>query len=47
MEPSLKGIFYAEFDNVAGPKIAYQTPEGLISPDQFDSISQVPVPAGR
>lgn len=32
-------IFYAEFDNVAGPRIVTQSPEGSMSDDDFDLIS--------
>lgn len=32
-------IFYAEFDNILGPKIKYQSPEGFIPEDAFDTVS--------
>jgi nitrogen permease regulator 2-like protein len=35
----LKGVFYSEFDNIAGPKILYQCPENCLAPDQFDGVS--------
>ncbi|KAG5184888.1 nitrogen permease regulator 2-domain-containing protein [Tribonema minus] len=37
--PSLLGVFYSEFDNIAGPKILFQSPEGLLPPEKFDGIS--------
>eukprot|EP00639_Heterosigma_akashiwo_P031127 CAMPEP_0194670098 /NCGR_PEP_ID=MMETSP0295-20121207/4989_1 /TAXON_ID=39354 /ORGANISM="Heterosigma akashiwo, Strain CCMP2393" /LENGTH=220 /DNA_ID=CAMNT_0039553235 /DNA_START=35 /DNA_END=694 /DNA_ORIENTATION=+ len=36
---ALKGIFYSEFDNVAGPVILFQYPEGTIPAEVFDGIS--------
>lgn len=35
----LRGVFYSEFDNVVGPKICYQAPDGYLSAEAFDSIS--------
>lgn len=35
----LEGIFYAEFDNVTGPKVVYAYPEGALRGEQFDAIS--------
>lgn len=32
-------IFYAEFDNIAGPQILYQAPNEYLSNEVFDSIS--------
>lgn len=26
----LRGIFYCQFDNILGPKIVHQTPEGFV-----------------
>lgn len=37
--PLLLGVFYSEFDNIAGPKILFQSPEGLLPPEKFDGIS--------
>lgn len=28
LRPTLRGVFYSEFDNVLGPKVIYQAPEG-------------------
>eukprot|EP00741_Cyanophora_paradoxa_P004259 tig00000789_g4135.t1 len=36
----LRAIFFAEFDNVVGPRIAFQSPEGFVSPDVFDAVSE-------
>ncbi|TYZ61759.1 hypothetical protein PybrP1_001085 [[Pythium] brassicae (nom. inval.)] len=35
----LKGVFYSEFDNDAGPQIVFQAPPNLLSNEAFDSIS--------
>lgn len=43
----LKGVFYAEFDNIAGPKILYQAPDGFLSPDKFDGISDYVIMVGQ
>ena len=39
LERMPSAIFYAEFDNVAGPQIRYQAPSKYLSGDTFDSIS--------
>eukprot|EP01094_Clydonella_sp_ATCC50884_P000503 TRINITY_DN10389_c1_g1_i2.p1 TRINITY_DN10389_c1_g1~~TRINITY_DN10389_c1_g1_i2.p1 ORF type:complete len:349 (-),score=78.81 TRINITY_DN10389_c1_g1_i2:89-1135(-) len=36
----IRGIFYSEFDNIAGPRIVYQEPPGLLSAEEFDSVSE-------
>jgi len=36
----LCGIIFAEFHPVQGPKITHQCPEGLLSADSFDGISE-------
>ena len=28
--PSIKGIFFAEFDNTIGPRIVFQVPAGCV-----------------
>jgi hypothetical protein len=33
-------IFFASFDNIAGPRLEFQAPSGYISADSFDSISE-------
>jgi hypothetical protein len=35
----LKGVFYAEFDNVMGPRIVSQAPQNCLSADHFEAIS--------
>ncbi|KAF4046910.1 Nitrogen permease regulator 2 [Phytophthora infestans] len=35
----IKGLFYSEFDNVAGPVILFQAPENVLSNEVFDSVS--------
>ncbi|GAB5366167.1 hypothetical protein AAMO2058_001121500 [Amorphochlora amoebiformis] len=35
----LLSIFYAEFDNIEGPKIVYQSPQGFLSAQDFEKIS--------
>ncbi|TMW65334.1 hypothetical protein Poli38472_007976 [Pythium oligandrum] len=35
----LKGVFYSEFDNIAGPQIVFQAPSDVLSSDVFDSVS--------
>jgi hypothetical protein len=35
----LLGIFFAEFDNTVGPKITCQSPEGFLSDEFFEAIS--------
>lgn len=35
----IKGIFYSEFDNIAGPIIVFQAPSDVLSNETFDSIS--------
>uniref|UniRef100_K3WCL8 Nitrogen permease regulator 2 n=1 Tax=Globisporangium ultimum (strain ATCC 200006 / CBS 805.95 / DAOM BR144) TaxID=431595 RepID=K3WCL8_GLOUD len=35
----IKGVFYAEFDNVAGPQIVFQAPYNVLSNEVFDSVS--------
>jgi hypothetical protein len=37
----LLAIVFAEFDNTVGPKITCQAPEGFLSPELFDSISDL------
>jgi hypothetical protein len=36
----IRAIFYAEFDNIVGPKILYQAPDNYVSADDFDDISE-------
>ena len=42
--PPLKGVFYAEFHPVLGPRIAFQTSDGLIAPDAFDARAEYFIP---
>ncbi|KAL7691953.1 putative nitrogen permease regulator 2 [Plasmopara halstedii] len=35
----IKGLFYSEFDNVAGPVIVFQAPKNVLSNEVFDSVS--------
>ncbi|CAI5735732.1 unnamed protein product [Hyaloperonospora brassicae] len=35
----IKGLFYSEFDNVAGPVILFQAPPNVLSNEVFDSVS--------
>ena len=35
----MQGIFYSEFDNIAGPQIIYQYPCNCITIEEFDSLS--------
>eukprot|EP00644_Phytophthora_capsici_P011816 jgi/Phyca11/533247/estExt2_fgenesh1_pg.C_PHYCAscaffold_120008 len=35
----IKGLFYSEFDNVAGPVILFQAPDNVLSNEVFDSVS--------
>ncbi|KAF0701090.1 Aste57867_8387 [Aphanomyces stellatus] len=35
----IQGIFYSEFDNIAGPQIVYQAPPNALSNEVFDSVS--------
>ena len=35
----LLGIFYAEFDDERGPRIAFQEPEGFLSPADFSLLA--------
>ncbi|KAJ0396195.1 hypothetical protein P43SY_001902 [Pythium insidiosum] len=35
----IKGLFYSEFDNIAGPQIVFQAPANLLSNEVFDSVS--------
>jgi hypothetical protein len=35
----MEGIFYSEFDNITGPTIRFQHPEGCLSNDVFDTIA--------
>ncbi|CAH0477993.1 unnamed protein product [Peronospora belbahrii] len=35
----IKGLFYSEFDNVAGPVILFQAPKNVLSTEVFDSVS--------
>eukprot|EP00697_Spironema_sp_BW2_P004456 gnl/Spiro4/16064_TR8634_c0_g1_i1.p1 gnl/Spiro4/16064_TR8634_c0_g1~~gnl/Spiro4/16064_TR8634_c0_g1_i1.p1 ORF type:complete len:405 (+),score=126.22 gnl/Spiro4/16064_TR8634_c0_g1_i1:72-1286(+) len=36
----IKCIFFAEFDNDIGPKLSYQSPEGFLSQDTFESVAE-------
>eukprot|EP01114_Cavostelium_apophysatum_P021731 TRINITY_DN7662_c0_g1_i1.p2 TRINITY_DN7662_c0_g1~~TRINITY_DN7662_c0_g1_i1.p2 ORF type:complete len:400 (+),score=91.55 TRINITY_DN7662_c0_g1_i1:37-1236(+) len=36
----LLSIFFSEFDNVAGPKITFQVPEGFINSEVFEAIHE-------
>ena len=42
--PRLLGVFYAEFDVVLGPRIAAQSPDGVVAPDAFDAMSEFLIP---
>ncbi|ETW06726.1 hypothetical protein, variant 1 [Aphanomyces invadans] len=35
----IQGVFYSEFDNIAGPQIVYQAPQNALSNEVFDSVS--------
>lgn len=37
---NIGGVFYAEFDNIVGPKIVYQSPDGFFDPEDFDAVSE-------
>ena len=39
MAKEIQCIMFCEFDPIAGPKIAYQSPEDFIGKEQFDSIT--------
>jgi len=41
---ALRGVFFAEFHAVQGPRIASQAPEGLLSAEVFDSIAEYVIP---
>jgi len=41
---TVDGIFFAEFDNEMGPKLTFQSPEGLVSSEVFDAISECIIP---
>jgi hypothetical protein len=45
--PRLRSVFYARFDELRGPEIAYQVPEGLIASSGAGSISGAasPIPS--
>ncbi|KAG0720690.1 GATOR complex protein NPRL2 [Chionoecetes opilio] len=43
-EGPVRGIFLAEFDPVAGPKIVHQYPDGCISKEVFDAVSVFIIP---
>ena len=36
----IAGIFFAEFDNEAGPKIVFQHPPGVISEESFEQVRE-------
>lgn len=36
----IRGLFYAEFDNIAGPRIVTQSPSGFISDEDFELIGE-------
>jgi len=38
--PRLHALFFAEFHHLQGPKISFQSPDGFISADTFDGISE-------
>jgi len=40
----VKGIIYGEFHPTQGPKIGFQSPEGFVSPETFDAISDYIIP---
>lgn len=42
--PSIKSLFYAEFDNTEGPRILYQIPEEYVSTSEFDAVSEYVIP---
>ena len=37
---TLACVLYSEFDDVAGPRVLYQDPEGFLSTEIFDALSE-------
>ena len=37
-------VLFAQFDNKAGPKITYQTPERFLEGDAFEEVSKLIIP---
>lgn len=40
----LLGVFFAQFDNVQGPRVALSQPPDLLSAEQWDEVSKVVIP---
>lgn len=38
MSALIESVFFAEFDNIVGPKITYQVPANFFSTEQFGAI---------
>jgi hypothetical protein len=36
----LLGVTYSQFDNTVGPQLLYEYPQGAISPDAFEAVSE-------